>query len=89
MSEGGNSSGPVTVPASGVPSADQVDRMTSEEVARQVSSSNFRGYTVAISGATIRVTGPNTDYTLVINSFEAGNYRAAIPAASAAACPST
>lgn len=79
VSEGGNTSGPVTVPASTVPSAADVDRMTTEEVARQVSSSNFQGYTVAIAGKTIRVTGPDTDYTLVINSFEASNYQGCDP----------
>lgn len=71
----GDTSAAVAVPASAVPTEQQVSQITTANVAQQFGSNVFAGYTVTLNGATITVTGTNTSYTLVINSISATNYQ--------------
>jgi hypothetical protein len=75
LSVGGQSSAAVAVQASAVPSADAVANITTANVAQLFSSGAFQGFTVTVSGTTVTVTGPGTNYQLVINSIGASNYQ--------------
>ena len=71
----GETSTAVAVPASAVPTAAQVQQLTTANVAQTFATTSFQGLTVNVSGSTVTVTGPGTNYTLVINSFQASGYQ--------------
>lgn len=71
----GVASAPVDVDASVVPTANMVAEFDTATVAEQVGIVTFQGYTVTVSGSSIRVTDFDTDYVLVINSFSVSDYQ--------------
>lgn len=71
----GDTSAPVAVPASAVPTATQVSQMTTASVAQLFASNTFQGMTVTVANSTATVTGPGTNYALVINSFQSAGYQ--------------
>lgn len=71
----GQSTAGVAVPASAVPTQQQVSQITTANVAQVFASNAFSGYTVTVSGTTVTVTGPGTNYQLVVNSIAATNYQ--------------
>lgn len=66
---------PVAVAAGNVPSAEDVNALDANAVAQIVGSTLFQGYSVSVSGNTVRVTDPDTNYVLVVNSFTTSNYQ--------------
>lgn len=71
----GQSTPGVAVPASAVPTKQEVAQITTSHVAEVFASNVFSGYTVTVSGTTVTVTGPGTNYQLVVNSIAATNYQ--------------
>jgi len=63
------------VPATSIPSAQDLASFTALSVGQQFASTfQVEGYTVSASGNGVRITGPNTDYTITVNSFSYTNY---------------
>ena len=63
------------VPASNVPTAQTVSQMSVANFGGLLAPVTGTSYTVSVSGNTITVTGPGTNFTIVVNSFSASNYQ--------------
>lgn len=66
---------PVSVEASVVPTAEMVAQFDTAAAAQQVAIASFQGKVVTVSGSTLRVTDPDTNYVLVIDSFTVSDYQ--------------
>lgn len=75
VSIGSTTHAPVDVAATDVPSEDDVANLSAAAVAELTGTTVFQGYTVTVTGNSIHVTDPNTDYRLRINSLATANYR--------------
>lgn len=64
-----------TVPASAVPTQQQVAAITTSSFAQLLGSTSYQGYTVTLNASTITIVGPGTNLAIVVNSVSTGNYR--------------
>lgn len=64
-----------TVPASTIPTQEQVASLSADSFAEVFATTVYEGYTVSINGATLTITGPGTNLTIVINSVSGSNYQ--------------
>jgi hypothetical protein len=75
-SEGVQTDTGTTVPGKDVPTAQAVSQFTVADFSGVLMPPvTVDGYTMTITGNTIRITGPNTDYSVTVNSFNITNYQ--------------
>lgn len=74
MTLDGDASAPVRVAGILAPTADSVGQLTAADLAQDLARI-FDGYDVTLNGGTVRVTGVDTDYTLIINSIAPAGYQ--------------
>ena len=64
-----------TVPASSVPTQEEVASLSTASFAQVFAATAYEAYTVTLNGATLTITGPGTNLTIVINSVAGSNYQ--------------
>jgi hypothetical protein len=69
----GNTTSPVTLPASAVPTSANAFA-SATDVARLLAATRFQNHQSTINGSTLHVVDSDTDYTMTINSFSVSQF---------------